>query len=149
MQSFPIVPAGPRPLWILVPICLLLVGAIVLLAGAALASQRARFEVSSEGLRLRGDLYGRFIPASALLVAEARPVDLTREPELRVKRRTLGSGLPGYQAGWFRLQNGEKALLYVTDPGRVVRLPTREGYVVMLSVAEPDRFLQALRTGLR
>ena len=53
--------------------------------------------------------------------------------------------MPGYRSGWFRLRDGEKALLYVTDPTRVVYVPTTEGYSVLLSVAEPDVFLSSLR----
>ena len=56
----------------------------------------------------------------------------------------MGTGLPGYLAGWFKLQNGEKALLYVTYTSSVVRIPTRNGYQVLLSVQDPHRFLEAL-----
>ena len=54
--------------------------------------------------------------------------------------------LGGYRAGWFRLRNGEKALVYVTDPSRVVYIPTTEGYAVMVSPHEPDAFLAAVRS---
>ena len=40
------------------------------------------------------------------------------------KLRTWGTGLPNYQAGWFLLQNGEKALLFVTDWSRTVAVST-------------------------
>lgn len=57
----------------------------------------------------------------------------------------MGTGLPGYQAGWFRLTNGERALLYLTDRRRAVYVPTTAGYSVLLSPAEPDAFVSALR----
>jgi hypothetical protein len=60
-------------------------------------------------------------------------------------RRTVGTGLPGYRAGWFRLRNGEKALLYLTDTSRAVYIPTTAGYSVLLSPAQPDEFVSALR----
>jgi len=44
-----------------------------------------------------------------LRTSEARRIDLAASPELQPRRRTLGTGLPGYQAGWFRLKGGEKA----------------------------------------
>ena len=71
-------------------------------------------------------------------------MDLTESREYQPRWRTFGTGLPGYRAGWFRLRNREKALLYVTDGSRVVYIPTRDNYSVLLSVAEPERFLQAL-----
>jgi hypothetical protein len=36
-------------------------------------------------------------------------------------------------------------LLYVTDRSRVVHVPTTEGYSVLISPADPDQFLSALR----
>ena len=58
----------------------------------------------------------------------------------------MGTGLPGYQAGWFRLRNGEKALLYLTDRARAVYIPTTAGYSLLLSPADPDGFLSQLRS---
>jgi hypothetical protein len=60
------------------------------------------------------------------------------------KRRTFGTGLPGYQAGWFRLESGEKALLYLTDRSRAVYIPTTAGYSVLLSPENPDGLLAAI-----
>ncbi len=53
--------------------------------------------------------------------------------------------MPGYRAGWFRLANGEKALLYVTDPHKVAYVPTRAGYSLLLSVDRPTEFVERLR----
>ena len=58
---------------------------------------------------------------------------------------TNGIGLPGYQVGRFRLKNGEKALLYVTDESTGTYLPTTERDVLLLSVESAEAFLQALR----
>ncbi len=49
------------------------------------------------------------------VLEEAKQVDLSGDSEYRLRTRTNGTGLPGYQAGWFKLQNGEKALVFVTD----------------------------------
>jgi hypothetical protein len=58
----------------------------------------------------------------------------------------MGTGMPGYQAGWFRLRNGDKALLYLTDRSKAVYVQTTEGYGVVVSPSEPDKFLSALNT---
>ena len=75
-------------------------------------------------------------------------MDLTAEREYRPSWRTNGVGLPGYSAGWFKLSNGQKALAFLTDRTRVVYLPTRAGYVLLLSVASPQEFLRALRASV-
>lgn len=144
-EVFPIIPGPIRSLWIMLPIFLLMVATMGVL-GLSLGSARtARFEVSPAGLRLRGDIYGRLVPASALRVGEARAVDLNVDKSLAPSMRTMGTAVGGYRAGWFRLHNGEKALLYITDKSRVVYVPTTSGYSVLVSVADPAAFLQALR----
>lgn len=148
MSTFPIAPASGRYLWFLIPIALILLTAVALLAASIRGAHAARFEIQADGLRLRGDLYGRLVPRSQLRVREARRVDLEREVELRPKSRRLGTALPGYQAGWFRLRDGEKALLYLTDKTRAVYIPTTAGYSLLLSPADPDGFLTRLRTAL-
>src|SRR5262245_23763746 len=110
-----------------------------------ISGMRARFEISSAGLRLTGDFYGRTMPVSDLRGGSARRVDISTGNDLQPVRRTMGTGLPGYRAGWFRLRNGEKALLYVTDSTKVVYIPTRLDYSVMVSPNDPDAFLTAIR----
>src|SRR6266702_4315769 len=79
---YQIVPAGIRPLYLLLPIFLLLVGVMGLLGLTAYGSQRTRFVLSDAGLDFRGDVYGRRVPWAALRVQEARVVDLSRVPDV-------------------------------------------------------------------
>lgn len=144
VEIFPVTPVSGKPLWILVPVMVLLVGVLTLVGSLFFASKRLRIEVSDSGVRVRGDIYGRSIPAASLLTSEAEVVDLRRGP-FHPRWRTNGVGLPGYLSGWFRLNNKGKALLFVTDLSRVVRIPTRDGYSLFVSVAEPERFLESLR----
>ena len=137
--------ASRGPIIVFWTMALVLGGMILLLASFAFALRYVKFEVTPEGLAIRGDLYGRHLASESLLPREARAVDLTVSPEYRPVLRTNGIGLPGYGSGWFQLGNGEKALIFVTDKHRVVYIPTREGYVVLLSVAEPEKFLETLR----
>ena len=145
MQVFTIAAPGARPLWILLPVAIVLAVAAAAVISVSLGSRTARFEVSPAGLRLRGDFYGRLIPADKLVVQNVRRVDFARSPELEPKRRTMGTGLPGYQAGWFRLANGEKALLYLTDRAKTVYVPTTSDYSLIMSPDDPEGFMAALR----
>src|SRR5579872_281843 len=124
-QVFPMVPATGKALWVIAAI---LVPIVVLMTYIAYASRHVQFEVSDAGLRIRGDIYGRKIPAEALVCSGAKAVDLGTDTSLKPSLRTNGAGLPGYRAGWFRLRNGEKALVFLTDSSRVAYIPTREGY---------------------
>lgn len=145
MQEFGIAPAGLRPFWVLIPVALVLAIVVGILAVSVVAASSARFQVAGDGLRIRGDLYGRFIPAANLRLDEARRVDLSKPTDLEPRRRTMGGAFPGYASGWFRLANGEKALLYLTDRRKAVYIPTTDGYSVLISPDNPDAFLAALR----
>ena len=150
METFPIAPAATRALWF-VPLLMavILVPVLALVGGTLVGARAARFEVSPAGVRLHGDWYGRTIPAGQIRGQDAKRVNFATEPELAPKWRTMGTGLPGYQAGWFRLKNGEKALLYLTDRSRAVYVPTTAGYSLLLGPAEPDAFVSAIRAMAR
>jgi len=147
---YSIIPAGHKPLFwiagIIGFVILVMLSVTVAMVVTWHGSQSARFEVSPAGLTLRGDFYGRDIPLAQLRGAEARVVDLRAGPALSPVSRRFGTGLPGYGAGWFRLANGEKALIYFTGGDRVVYVPTRNDYVVMLSVDHPDKMVNQIRT---
>jgi hypothetical protein len=147
MQEFLFAPAASRAMWFLLLVPGVVICLVAGILGSALLSARgARFEVSPAGLRLRGDVYGRLIPIDQLRGASATRVDLKAMSALAPSRRTFGTGLPGYRSGWYRLRNGERALLYLTDEARAVYVPTTAGYSVLLSPRDPDQFLSALRT---
>lgn len=145
MQAFPIAPSDTKPFWIMIPVLLIIVAAGVMLALSLMGARVSRFEVSAEGLRLRGDFYGRLVPASEIRTTEARRLDLGREPDYAPRIRTMGTALPGYRSGWFRLKNGEKALLYLTDRTRAVLIPTTNNYSIILSPNDPDALLAAIK----
>lgn len=141
---FSMTPAPAKAIWFLVALSVLMAVLTVMFGYLAYSARNARFEVSPRGVRLVGDLWGRTIPWEVIDLNGARALDLRADAEYRLKRRTMGTGLPGYGAGWFRLRNGEKALAYVTDHGRVAYIPTRDGYSLLLSLEAPDAFLRAL-----
>ncbi len=144
-EFFPMVPVTGK-VWVFFGgIGLLMVGVTALILLMAWGATRAGFEVSPEGLHVRGALYGRKLPHASLLLERARHVDFRVDLELRPRRRTNGIGLPGYLAGWIKLRSGEKALAFLSDRSRVVYIPTTEGYSMMLSVYDPEIFLSRLR----
>jgi hypothetical protein len=147
-EVFHMVPATIRwgtTLLLLLPLVIVLVVVGAILYSMVAGARNSTFELSSEGLRLRGDFYGRMIPASHIRGTDAARIDIDASP-YRPTFRTNGIAVPGYRAGWFRLRNKHKGLLYVTDPKSVVVVPTTEGYDVLLSVIDADRFLERVRS---
>jgi hypothetical protein len=149
MTEFPIVAPTSSPQTVFAIICLVMLGMTAFFAFLGFAMGREKFQISSEGLKISAFAYGRPIPARDLDVARAQVVDLSVNPDYRLARKTNGTGMPGYQAGWFRMANGDKALAFVTDKRHVVCIPTRQDYTVLLSVENPQEFLRVLKTTIR
>lgn len=145
MDVFAISPASAKPLWFLAIICVILAIILFALAYTAYSSRNSRVEIADDGIKLVGDFWGREIPFSQLKVSDARILDISGKTEYSPKHRTFGTGLPGYASGWFRLRNGEKALLYITKRRNVVYLPTLDGYSLLLSVEHPENFIGSLQ----
>ncbi len=142
MEVFTLVPGGDRQRWILTVLSIIPILLGLWLLWSSL--KKTQFELGPEGLNIGGE-YGRFVPRKKIRIAESRIVNLETDKQFAPTLRTFGTGLPGYNAGWFRLANGEKALCYLTDKKYVVYMPTTDGYSILLSVANSDGFLQKLK----
>ena len=140
-KVFPITPASIKAFSV---IGIVIIPLILIMGLVAYSAINTRFEVNGEGLRLKGVIYGRFIHKESIIVENSRILNLNVESEFKPVRRTNGIGLPGYGAGWFKLANGERALLFVTDRINVVYMPTTEGYSVLLSTVNSEEFLESI-----
>jgi hypothetical protein len=131
-----------------IPMIIFLVVAMVVLAVCGFftyfgySAKWGRFIVTDECLQIKGCLYGRAIPRDSINKEHIKIVNLTTEQNYSPVARTNGVGLPGYLEGWFRLNNQEKALLFVTKKTNVVYVPTTRGYCVLLSPSELKEFLK-------
>lgn len=134
-------PHGLRSLALIVVVTSLLVVVLLLLLGF----RAPTFEASAKGLQIRGSLFGRTIPASALRLDWAKVVNLRELPELAPKWRTMGIGLPGYRAGWFTLHNGEKALVFLGRGDKALYIPTHDGYALLIAPNDPVGCLWTLQ----
>lgn len=144
-QTFAMIPANSTSYYFVIPVALVMLLGFVLLSWTVYGSTHTTFHVSGGTLRIKGPIYGRSISAEKLRWSDARKVDLNQNSGLKLRFKLNGSGLPGFSSGWYRLIDGTKALVFVTDLSKVVAIPTTEGYTVLLSVADPDGFLAAAR----
>jgi hypothetical protein len=148
-RVFGIIPAASGAyifIWIIsVVMGVILLGVIAMLAMFGYQARHASFTVNGDGLNISPGLYSRFIPKEDIDTAGVRVINLNAETAYKPRWRVNGAGLTGYSAGWFKLQNKEKALLFVTDRTRVVYIPTTDNYSVMLSVKDADEFADLLR----
>ena len=145
MEIFEISPASTKPLWFLGIICLLLLILIVAFTFLAYSSRNSRIELTYEYIKIVGDFWGRKIPINQLNASSAKIINLSLDTQYLPKRRTFGTGIPGYASGWFRLQNKEKALVYLTKRNEVVYVDTNDNYSLLLSLDNPEKFIEALQ----
>jgi hypothetical protein len=148
-RVFGIFPAGTGTytfIWVFsLVIALILIGIIGLFVSFGYQARHAALTVSEQGLKIGPGLYGRFIPREIVEREGVRVVDLNAETGYQPGWRTNGASLPGYQAGWFKLKNKEKALVFLTDRSSVVYIPTSENYSVLLSAKEAGALADAIR----
>jgi hypothetical protein len=144
--EFQLAPASTAVTATFIAIVAFILAMALLFIWIAWASSRMSVAVENGELHVRVPMYGRSIALAHVDLANASVVDLDASSRLRPRTRTNGIGLPGYGVGWFKLSNGAKALLAVTDRKHVLHLPTREGFDLLVSVREPRLVLEQLRS---
>lgn len=107
------------------------------------ARHRIRLEPGTLGIETT--FHRRTLAFHELDLDHARVVDLDERTELRPMLKSNGTALPGLKSGWFRLRNREKALVATAGGSRVLWLPTRNGYGLLLQPRNAQALLDELR----
>ena len=146
---FNIVPAASGVytfIWIFgVVMVVLIVGLVAMFASFGYQARHATFTLADTGLQIGPGLYSRTIPKASVDFTGVRAMDLNVEKNYQLKWRTNGTGMPGFSVGWFKLQNSEKALAFITNRSSVVYIPTTDNYSVLLSVKDAANMVAALK----
>ena len=143
-MDFPLSPSPASTVLFAGAIALVTLFIGAMFAWFAFTASSLTVSVDDGALQIRVPFYGRSIPVSRLDAESAQIVNLKESSDLRLRARTNGIGLPGYAVGWFRLGNGEKALAALTAKNQVLYIQTTLGYSLLLSLADPDRFLKQI-----
>lgn len=141
-MEFQITPASPGATFFLVVLTLLMAAMALGFGWMTVSATRPSVVLDESALTLKAPFYGRSIDLPAIRFEEARVVNVDASSDVRPRARTNGIGLPGLGVGWFKLANGEKALVALSSRDRVVYVPTDEGYSLLLSIERPEAFLQ-------
>ncbi|MFZ9935411.1 MAG: PH domain-containing protein [Arenimonas sp.] len=129
------------PLWLLG--LLLGIGPAILIA-AAMGVRNPQAKLGKDGLSIKVSFIDKQWAISTIDRANAALVNLESRQELRPKWKLWGAAMPGLSSGLFKLYDGRKAHIYITDRSKVVYLPTQSG-PVLLSLERPREFLDALQ----
>lgn len=106
---------------------------------------RQAINLADGNLEITSALHKRRIALAELDLAQARVVNLSERTELRPRLRLFGMGLPGFRSGWFLLGNGRRGFVSMTNGSRVLWIPTRKGYDLLLELQQPQAALDQLR----
>lgn len=118
---------------------------VLLWAVLARLTRRHRLRLDGTVLEVATTFYTRRFRRDDLDLDHARPVDLGERPEYRPMLRTNGMSLPGFRSGWYRLRNGNRALVATAGGARVLWVPTRNGHDLVLEAVDPRTLLERLR----
>lgn len=141
-MEFQITPASPGTTLFLVGLTVLMSVLAIGFGWLAMSATRPSVVVDEATLTLKAPLYGRSIDLPRIRFDEARVVNVDSSSDVRPKLRTNGIGLPGLGVGWFKLANGERALVALSSRNRVVYVPTDDGYSLLFSIERPEAFLE-------
>ena len=118
------------------------------LIGVTISRQagRHRLVLGSDWIGVATGAHRRRLALAGLDLERARVLDLDEHLDFRPRLKTNGAFLPGFQTGWYRLRNGERALVARADGSRVLWIPTTQDFSLLLQPAGPAReLLAALR----
>ena len=105
-------------------------------------SKHVRFEIADGRLFVRGDIFCWRFPLSAMNLGPSVVLDLTQWPDFKPRRKIIGTSLPGYQSGEFMLQNGRRAIVFLSDLHRVLCILMDDGKFLLLSCTDPEGLLR-------
>jgi hypothetical protein len=111
-----------------------------------LGARTPRFAVDGQYIHVSNSLFGRDISLANLDRQSARFVNLNNDRELMPVLRTFGFGLGAKRTGWFRLRNGETALLYLTRSEKLIYIQSRQGYSILFSPEDADCVFKSILT---
>ncbi|GAB1102561.1 PH domain-containing protein [Shewanella algae] len=124
---------------------------LVTLAGSVWVfwqAQASKVELTAQSLVVEVPFYGQSLAPEHLRISEAKVINLGDASGPRLGMRTQGIGLPGYTLGWYRLNDGSKAFVALTEKDSVLLLPTDLGYSLLLSMPEAESLLEGLGQNL-
>ncbi|TKR33743.1 hypothetical protein FCE95_05540 [Luteimonas gilva] len=128
----------PKVAWVF-PIMLLSAGLITSIL------RRRRVSLEDGVLTVAAGFNTRRVGIGEIDVDGARIVDLAEHTSLKPALKVMGSSLPGYNAGHFRLRDRSKAFLLLSSRSRVLVLPEKNGAKLLLSLERPQALLDALQ----
>lgn len=118
-----------------------------LFAWFGVAQAKSSITVDGQTLVLRLPMYSRTIDLDRLIPASLTHVNADTGAPYQLSWRTNGLSVPGYNLGWFQTRTEGKVLAAMTR-NDAVACKTKDGYSVLVSIADSEGFVDAVRQAL-
>lgn len=136
---------SPVDWWVLLATTVIVAATGAVFVRVAYVARSRTITVMAQHLRVGRLLRDLVVPLERLRLDAADIVLLSDGSPLCPTVRLNGIHIGDYQAGWFELENGDKAYLVLSSRSQVIHIPTRDGYRLLLSVDDPAALLHALQ----
>lgn len=119
--------------------------ALAVYAAIVLLMRRHRLRMDAGGIEVATTFYTRRLRWEQLRLGAARVVDIAERTELRPLFKTNGTSMPGFHSGWFRSRNFTRLFVASVGGQRLLWVPTREGYDLLLQPRKPAAALARMQ----
>jgi hypothetical protein len=136
-------PDPKKSLW-MVALAFALFGCLALTV-FLLTPRTVHWVVSDGKLQIRSKVWNDEFPLSDLQLDRARILDLKQEPGWMPQEKHSGFNGFGYDAGRFKLRNGELADIYLAKETTALLIPKHSSVPLVVGVENPDILLTALK----
>jgi hypothetical protein len=106
---------------------------------------RHDLRIEGSGLDIRTTLYRRRIAWSDMDLAAARVIDIDEHPDNKPLLKSNGVSVPGFRSGWYRSRAFAKLFVATAGGTRLLWVPTKLGYTLLLQPRNPVALLEQLR----
>lgn len=106
---------------------------------------RHDLRIDANGLDIRTTMYRRRVAWADLDLAAARVIEIDEHPETKPLFKSNGVSIPGFRSGWFRSRAFAKLFVATAGGSRLLWLPTRLGYTLLLQPQNPRALLAELQ----
>jgi hypothetical protein len=131
----------------ILPIIIIIITLLIptgVLVGVILTIKNINISIKDKEVIINSFIYGRKIPIENILVNEIKTINLTQNKEYNPYIRTNGISIPNFHSGWMRLNNGKKALIYLTNMENVLLIPTKN-FVILFSMEKSNEFINKIK----
>jgi hypothetical protein len=123
---------------------ILAIGLMALFPVMFYSMKHTTLSLTDKEIIINSMMYGKKIPLENVLIDEIKKINMDEDKEYNLSIRTNGISLPNYKSGWMRLNNGKKALVYITEKNNVVLIPTKD-YFVLFSMENIETFIEKIK----